>query len=184
MAHPDNASSRRIMIDLKVLADGMPGLTPALGQMLAEAASVCLDSHQHISKTNIYLIGDEENTCELMWEKPDIQTKRAYDDLQESTEFGACGIAILLSLKILKKFVIGRSRKGTGFDYWLSDINESIFFEGKVRLEVSGILNGNNNSLEYRVTQKINQISKYPNPATGYVAVIEFSRPVGYLGKV
>ena len=34
--------------DLKALAHGMPGITPALGRVLAEAAAVCLENRGHI----------------------------------------------------------------------------------------------------------------------------------------
>jgi hypothetical protein len=48
--------------------------------------------------------------------------------------------AILLMRALTGYTVIERSRKGTGFDWWLG--TEDNLFQGKVRLEVSGILRG------------------------------------------
>ena len=64
--------------------------------------------------------------------------------MQEATEWGACGVAILVVNQVTGKVVIERSKKGTGFDYWLGDNDDgdSLPFANSARLEVSGILTG------------------------------------------
>lgn len=79
--------------------------------------------------------------------------------------------------------VIERSRKGTGFDYWLGDKN-SYLFQKKARLEVSGILKGDDSLLKSRHAAKEEQTSKSDElciPA--YVSVIEFSKPKAFFTK-
>jgi hypothetical protein len=74
--------------------------------------------------------------------------------------------------------VIQRSRKGTGFDYWLGD--ESYMpFESKARLEVSGIRNGDQKVVTARVRAKLMQtevsdVTSLP----AYIVVVEFGHPV------
>lgn len=71
-----------------------------------------------------------------------------------------------------------RSRKGTGFDYWLGD-EADMPFQNKARLEVSGIRNGDQKIIKARVREKLTQTEvsdKTRLPA--YVVVVEFGRPV------
>ena len=55
----------------------------------------------------------------------------------------AVGVAILLAKSELGYSVMERSRKGTGFDYWIGDETE-LPFDRKARLEISGIRKGSN----------------------------------------
>ena len=72
--------------------------------------------------------------------------------------------------------VIERSFKGPGFDYWLG--HDDGLFQGKARLEVSGIRNGTEAQVNQRVKEKLNQIT--PSDHTGlpaYIVVVEFKQP-------
>jgi hypothetical protein len=53
-------------------------------------------------------------------------------------------------------FSIERSRKGTGFEYWLgtSETDEELPFKNKVRLEVSGIRSGDSSRVKARLWRK------------------------------
>lgn len=164
-------------LNLFALSEGMPGLTTACGTSLAEAAAVCLEDRKHQSGVSFRLFGMKTEQFPLEWLPVDEQDRRCYADLQEATERGAYGIAILLVRDLTGKVVVERSKKGPGFDYWLGDDDDDSLFAGKARLEVSGILAGNRGQVQTRVNQKKEQIKPSAALAPGYVAVVEFSAP-------
>jgi hypothetical protein len=107
----------------------------------------------------------------------DDQARRSHNDLQEATERGAYGIAILIVCDLTGMVVVERSKKGPGFDYWLGDEDDDLLFAGKARLEVSGILSGSRSQVQARVRQKKEQVKPSDHLAPGYVAVVEFGTP-------
>lgn len=70
--------------------------------------------------------------------------QRCWNDQEYTTEQAAYGIALLLLSKLTEFTVVERSRKGTGFDYWLGKPTDSsdLPFQKSMRLEVSGIRQG------------------------------------------
>jgi hypothetical protein len=60
--------------------------------------------------------------------RPEVteQLRLCYNDPEEATEFGACGVAILVLLELTGLRVVERSRKDTGFDYWLGTRNQVV----------------------------------------------------------
>lgn len=111
----------------------------------------------------------------------DSLRRRCHNDLQEATERGACGIAIVLVQELTGKIVIERSKKGPGFDYWLGDSDDDLLFSGKARLEVSGILSGTAGQIEGRLKQKKDQIRPSDRLAPGYIAIVEFGAPMAHV---
>jgi hypothetical protein len=101
-------------IDLNSLAGGMPGLTSACGKSLAEAAAVCLEDRKHISGVSLWLTGIQEEERALIWPIVTDQQRRCYNDLQEATERGAYGIAILVAREVTGLLVVERSKKVLG----------------------------------------------------------------------
>ena len=84
------------MMDLRELQRGQPGLTPEAGAFLAQAGAVCLESQSHTTGDALTVNGTlGEFIEELDWEPTDAQARRTWNDLQEATEYGAVGIAIL-----------------------------------------------------------------------------------------
>jgi hypothetical protein len=132
-------------MSLAALAEGMPGLTAASGQTLAEAAAVCLEDRNHQTGVCLQRAGLMTEDLHVEWLPVDDQNRRCYADMQEATERGACGVAILVVKEVTGMVVVERSKKGTGFDYWLgSEDYDGLPFQGTSRLEVSGILTGTN----------------------------------------
>jgi hypothetical protein len=158
----------------------MPGLTSACGTSLAEAAAVCLEERQHRSGVTFHLSGAHAQQFLVQWPPVDDQARRCYNDLQEATERGAYGIAILIVCDITGMVVVERSKKGPGFDYWLGNEDEDggELFERKARLEVSGILSASRPQVQARVRQKKKQMKPSDRLAPGYVAVVEFGTPI------
>jgi hypothetical protein len=109
------------------------------------------------------------------------QILAAWDNEDETIEFAACAIAILLILKLTPYTIVRRARKGEGVDYWLSDKNAEYPFQETARLEVSGILKGSPGMIKARVTQKKNQTRPTDGATPAYIIVVEFSKPVSHM---
>lgn len=158
----------------------MPGITPTMGAVLAEAAGVCLENQRHNLGVDMAMKGIHTHTFQVFWPEVTEQARRSWNDMDEATEFGACGVAISLILRCTSYTVIERSRKGSGFDYWLGHQEDKhlLTFEKKARLEVSGIQNGTNSQVKTRVQNKINQTKRSGSSGLpAYIAVIEFGSP-------
>jgi len=165
------------MLDLNTLANGLPAITPALGKALAEAGGVCLEDRGHIQGKALQVQGYTKNEYALFWPAVTEQARRCWNDTEVATEYGAVGIAVLLAKSEIGYSVIERSRKGTGFDYWLGNDKDSLF-QNKARLEISGIRKGDDKSLRTRVNQKVKQTDPSDGTLPAFVIVIEFGCPV------
>ncbi len=153
---------------------------PALGRVMAEAAAVCLDDCNHQTNVRLPRTGLMRNDLYVERRTVTDQAKRSYADMQETTAWGASGVAILVAKEITGLVVTERSVKGTGFDYWLGEDDEDALpFQGrKARLEVSGILRGTPQDIEARVRRKKKQISPSDHLGPGLVGVVEFGNPI------
>lgn len=142
---------------LTELSRKLPGITSAYGKTLAEAAAVCFEDQGHTVGKVLEVQGKFRAGYPVFWPPVTDQMTRCYADEQDTTELGAYGVAILLILDLTDLTVIQRSRKGSGFDYWLgtAEDSEGLPFQNKERLEVSGIRKGDNNDVKARVNQKL-----------------------------
>jgi hypothetical protein len=111
--------------------------------------------------------------------------RRCWNDKEYTTEQGAYGIALLLIQRLTDFTVIERSRRGTGFDYWLGTTSKSedLPFQKSARLEVSGIRRGGASQIRTRATLKMAQVKSTDSPVPAYVVIIEFSQPLAWVGK-
>jgi len=165
------------MLNLNELNEGLPAITSAFGRALAEAGGMCLESEGHMEGTKLHVVGDSDKHYSLMWPPITEQILRCWNDTDVATEYGAVGIAVLLAKKEIGYVVIERSRKGTGFDYWMGD-DSAIPFQSKARLEISGIRRGNNRDVRARVRQKLKQTNRSDGLLPAYVIVVEFGSPL------
>lgn len=175
---PDKNVSVKRAKSLTELAAGMHGLTAAAGKTLAEAAAVCLEDRNHPSGVRLPRIGLMREDLHVEWAPVTDQSRRCYADMQEATELGACGLAILVVREATGLVVVERSKKGNGFDYWLGEeeYNE-LPFTG-ARLEISGLLSGTKTQIDSRIRQKKAQMKPTDHLAPGFVAVVEFGTPL------
>ena len=189
--------SDQLTLDLERILDGYLGLHEDRGRSHYQAAKVCLDYHQHESSL-LCEIKDLEgiiDTVHMQWAgEISQQIRDTWDDLEQATEWGAEGVAVVVVLDFTKYTIRRRakSKRRIGFDYWLSEKNpdansanddsENVLL-GTARLEVSGILEAASEStITTRVKDKIKQTTQsddYGIPA--YVVVVEWSKPVVYL---
>lgn len=173
-------------LELKLtdLRSGAPGITPAFGEGLAEAASVCLEDRKHSSPTTMRISGEIRGPAILEWQAASDQIRRCWNDDEEATEHGAYGIASLLLPRISGLEVVERSKKGTGFDYWLGSSTESgPLFQNRARLEVSGIRIGTEATVAGRVRKKLKQTERSDADLSAVVVVVEFGEPQSRVAK-
>ena len=169
-------------IDLESLALGVPGISPARGAGMVEAATVCMEKESHVSGVTMTVDGDHERKVSVCWNvlaNPE-QSARTWADPQEATENGAAGVAAVLVPLLTGLEIVNRSRKGTGFDYWLGqeDGETKNFLRNHARLEVSGIQNGSERDIKARVAKKERQTRQSDSmPLPAYVTVVEFGTP-------
>jgi hypothetical protein len=122
--------------------------------------------------------GTLEAKAEISWQSPDDQARRCWADPEVATEHGAYGVATLLVPEISDLTVVERSKKGAGFDYWLGEKNDGgPLFQGKARLEVSGIRTGSESAVESRVKQKLRQTQPSDGTLPAIIIVVEFGSP-------
>lgn len=172
-------------MSLASLSKGLPGITPAFGTTLHEAASVCLEECLHQCGVAMTISGPLKNgDLQLDWSPPTQQAKNCYQDLGFAAEFGAYGVAVLLIEEFTNLTVVNRSRKGTGYDFWLGPKTDAPpLFQGNSRLEVSGILRGERSALKSRLKAKIEQMINGSGTGPGYAVVVSFSPPETMVGS-
>ena len=187
------------MLDLTELdTDDIPGVDRSKGNDLAKAAVVCLENQQHKPGVQMTIRGALSKIHTVFWPPSSPQGRRTRADLQEATEDGAAAIAILLTRREVGHTVILRSHKTTGIDYWLGDCDGTsvsaaeqrmteelqILLEDddlivRGRLEVSGILHGDDGDIASRSKAKLNQTARSVSSGLpAYVIVVEFGRPI------
>jgi hypothetical protein len=187
------------MLNLNELdTDDIPGITREKGNDLAQAGAVCLHLHRHQQGVRFVVQGFVSKTYALAWPPVTEQALRTWNDPDEAAEDGAAGIAALLAIREIGYPVVLRSRKTTGFDYWLGDKDTSNISQPEQaatkalreviqdndmvvrgRMEVSGIRRGDNAVVRARVRRKLSQTNR--SDALGlpaYVIVVEFGRPL------
>ena len=187
------------MLDLSELdTDDIPGLGRERGADLAKAGAVCLESQGHNPGVQLAVRGISESTYTMMWPEVTAQDRRTWADPSEATEDGAAGIAALLAIREIGYTIVLRSYKSTGIDYWLGNNDQSDVTAAertltsalqslledddlivKGRMEVSGILNGDDRQIRARTRLKLSQTDQSDSSGLpAYVVVVEFGRPV------
>ena len=149
---------------------------------MAHAGGVCLESQGHSRGIRLRITGYRENYYYLDWPDVTEQTLRCFKDVDEATELGAVGVGVLLAKQEIGFSVLARSRRGTGFDYWMGE-ETGLPFEDKARLEISGIRNGNDRVVNARVQQKLKQVERSGQSPPAYVIVVEFGTPIAKCEK-
>lgn len=167
------------------LANGEAGLTPAYGSFLAEAASHCLHLRDHSNPVRLLITGDERFSRMFRWGLVAQGHRSTYGDLQEATEYGAYGIAIVVAMHVTGMRYVERSARGTGIDLWLNnDPDKRNLFQHAARLEVSGIFDGDESKVASRLKTKLIQTKRSDTTLLcAYVVIVEFGLPQTRLAK-
>ena len=168
---------------LTQLGEGLPAITSSLGAALAEACAICLHDQGHPQGIELQVRGNFTACFKLYWQPVTDQMLRCWNDEEFTTEQAAYGIAFMLVKKLTGFTVIERSRRGTGFDYWLGNeqTTNDLPFQKQVRLEVSGIRKGDDSRVRARVKQKLEQTNPSDGDLPAYIVVVEFSKPLSVM---
>lgn len=171
------SKSKKLFLD-RLNKGSLGCITASYGGYLAEAASICLEDQGHQRGVSFSIDGDYHNVFELLWGETTEQMKRCHNDLDVATEHGAYGIAVLLVHTLTDFSVIERSRKGTGFDWWLGTKGKKdTLFQNRARLEVSGIRKPDERAFRARVVTKLEQTKRSDGALPALVVIVEFGKP-------
>lgn len=172
------------ILNLDILKEGLPGITPANGGFLLEAAAFALISSGHSPGVRLVVEGNYSETFKLQWtHEITASTFATWTITNELVELGAVGIS-LLTIRALTNFTIfEKGQFGTGIDYWLGTGNftsQSLpLFQRRGRLEITGIeKEGNRNTLAARIPVKKRQVRKTDHTGLPvFIAALEFYSP-------
>jgi hypothetical protein len=156
---------------------GLAQLTPSFGGSIAEANAVCMQASGHSSGVEMIVGGAVKDRFAINWQDPDKRAASTWADMQVAAEHGAYAVAICVIAESKGLNALSRSRKGTGFDFWLGELDSDLPFQDKARLEVSGILKGTDSQVEYRAKKKKEQMAPTNGNLVGYAFVVEFGAP-------
>jgi len=176
--NPDNIQN----LVLSTLGEGFPAITSSFGVALAEAGAVCLEDQGHSNGVELKVYGEFIEAFKVYWPNVTGQMRLCWNDYEVTTEYGAYGIAILLIHDLTALSIIERSRKGSGFDFWLGREDE-LPFQNKARLEISGIRKGDDRMVKTRIQQKLKQTERSKGSFPAYIVVVEFSKPLSHVVK-
>src|SRR5262245_18658574 len=162
---------------LEDLSEDFRHIPPECGTVLVQSAVLCLEGQGHQSGVLLTVRGTFDTAFRLLWSVDVTEAMRRYwNDPDETAEEGAYALALLMLRSLTGLTVLERSRKGTGFDWWLA--SDDNLFEAAARLEVSGIMRGSARRINGRLKERIAQTERSdPSGLTAYVAVIEFGEP-------
>jgi hypothetical protein len=153
-----------------------PGLTESVAGSFAEAARVCLDRH-HTSPI-LFDIRRGANSCTAAaaWEATDQRTKLAWANKDDTTRDGAYCVAIAVIELTDGRVAVSRAETRTGADYYLGKPCEQLEdLERSLRLEVSGVDEGNLTTLKTRLGQKVWQAKSGDSSLPAVAAVVGFA---------
>ncbi|MDP3460743.1 MAG: hypothetical protein Q8S09_15840 [Hyphomonas sp.] len=152
------------------------GVTFHIAGSYAEAASVCLDRH-HSPDVKFELEDNaKRSVATASWQSPiDDRTKASWNNVTDTTEFGAYGLALAAVEHSRGLVAIQRAETRTGADYYIGDPeNAPEDLENSLRLEVSGMESGNEAAIKARLKQKVAQTKHGRSNLPAIACVVAF----------
>ena len=151
------------------------GLTKAIADSCAEAASVCLDRHHEPPTVFDLDASGKQSSAIVRWPAPDERTRRAWANDIDVTEAGAYA-CILAAVELAEGLVaVRRAETMTGADYYVACPGEAADdLENCLRLEVSGVDRGNAGRVAYRLAQKLKQLRSGASNLPALAGVVGF----------
>lgn len=177
-------------LSIESLREGLSGIIPSFGGLMADCAIFSLASQGHRSGVKLDVVGGQrKRKFTLHWKTIlGLWAARSMNDETRTTEFGAMGLGILLSLNLtsLQHFTV--ARKPSGIDFWLfeNEPHSLDFSTADARLEISGIAReSGSNNLRARFLVKKEQVSRYADSdLPTWIALVEFSVPQSLFARV
>lgn len=175
-------------MDMRDLSAAGPMLHSSARALFGASASRCLREYKRRGVINLRLEhAGATSSVSVRTHNITRALLATYNDLQDATEHGAYGIALLSAARTLGATVAERSFKGTGFDFHLNPPGSGAttepddIFADKWAIEVSGILKGDAAKVEARLAEKRAQVADHAQLTKTLVAVVEFSEPYAIL---
>jgi hypothetical protein len=152
-----------------------PGLTPALGQSYAEAASVCFSRHHQPPVTVSVNHGGNDELRVVNFVVPDARVRNAHANEIDATETGAYGVSLAAVEAVAGLVAVRRAETLTGADWYIAPYGAEIEdLEGCIRLEVSGINTGASSDIRRRLGEKVAQAARGDSNLPAMAAVVGF----------
>jgi hypothetical protein len=151
-------------------------LTPSIAGSYLEAATVCLHRH-HFSPLEVRLLDSgREQVVQAVWKVPDQRTTDAWANVTDATEAGAYG-CVIAGLEVARNmFAVRRAETGTGADYYIGPQGAGVDdLEDCLRLEVSGVSDGDEKAVTKRLLEKIQQAQRGSSSLPAIAGVVGFS---------
>jgi hypothetical protein len=162
-------------LDIKTLSARHHAITPSIAADLYEAACVCL--HRHHASPQTFDLDDEGDvhSVEIEWEEPGARTIRARASERPTTEAGAFAIGIAAVEHARGLFAASRAEVGSGADYYLlPDGAPFDDLEEAVRLEISGVSEGQADRVRRRLREKLQQALRGDSNLPAIAGVVGF----------
>ncbi len=162
-------------LELKAMHERHTGLTPSLGCVFYEAASVCLSRH-HESPVEFEVHRNEETTKRVAeFEKPNETTLNAHANEIDATEAGAYCVCLAAVEAEENLIAVKRAETLTGADWYVAPAGATVEdLENWFRLEVSGTDSGNRSTIKSRLLEKVNQTRKGASNLPAIASVVGF----------
>jgi hypothetical protein len=169
----------RKTLDLDSLGAGrIDGIADSFGAYMRDCAVNSLLSQGHFPGVTMHHIDDKEFFY-IEWRNEYKAVHSSFSDEFRTTDFGAMGLAILLTIEITDYECFETSYTGSGIDFWLTQKGSFLDDFTVAVLEVTGIRKATKkNSIQRRLAIKLKQIE--PTSGLGipvFIAIVEFSSP-------
>jgi hypothetical protein len=177
---PFSAGALRMLgadIPFHDLAMRHPGLTPEIGECYTQAVRVCLDRH-HTPPIDVrydHLRNGSLAEAVARWESTTNQERNAWANDIDTTEQGAYGFALAIVDLAEGMIAVRRAETGTGADYYIAAPGQAADdLENCLRLEVSGVDRGDEQTIRQRLRQKVQQARDGNSSLPAIAAVVGF----------
>lgn len=151
-------------LNIDDLRTNIAGISETWIACYIEAAKVALIKNGHSNGFKIKVVGDYEEVFRVEWsEDLSQETIDSWKNNNDTAEFGAIAIAMLLIQKFTTFDVFEISNIGTGVDFWLGTKLPKIYAiqQRQARLEVSGIFAETpSNTVTKRTWKKLQQVKQ------------------------
>ena len=151
-------------------------LTQPIAGGYREAASVCLQRHNQSPLDLTLSDNGSTTTAEVLWDVPTAQMNAAWANTTDTTEAGAYG-CVIASVELLRNlFAVRRAETETGADYYIGPQGAGMEdLEDCLRLEISGVSDGNQRDVERRLLEKVAQAQRGNSSLPAVAGVIGFA---------
>ena len=174
-------------LDLDTLGIGaIEGIAASFGAYMRDCAVISLESQEHIPGVKLLRNGAaKDEFFVLEWHNENEIPSSSFSYGNRTTDFGAMGIAILLTMSITDYDCFETSYLGSGIDFWLSRKGSFLQYPEVAVLEVTGIRQSSpKNTIQRRLKLKLSQTETTAKEGIPvFISIVEFSKPEVFYQK-